>query len=166
MNVTDVLGESELFHNLDSVRLKTVAGMCRGTSARKDTTLFIEGDEATELYVLQSGRAVLEMQLHPMLEGPVIPTPLEVVSEGGCFGWSALVEPYSYTLSARCLTNCTVLAVKGSRLRDAMASDSDLNGEVMKSLAELIALRLVETRIRLSSGLGFILQGHEISTSI
>jgi len=167
MNVTDVLGESELFHNLDSAHLKTVAGMCRGTSSRKDTTLFIEGDEATELYVLQSGRAVLEMQLHPMLdEGPVIPTPLEVVSEGGCFGWSALVEPYSYTLSARCLTNCTVLAVKGSRLRDAMASDSDLNGEIMKALAELIALRLVETRIRLSSGFGFILQGHEISTSI
>jgi len=105
------------------------------------------------------------MQLHPMLKGPAIPTPLEVINKGDCFGWSALVEPYSYTLSARCLTNCTVLTIKGSRLRDAMASDSDMNGEIMKALAELIALRLAETRIRLSSGLGFILQGHEVSTS-
>ena len=59
MNVINVLGESELFRDLDSDRLKTVAGMCRGTSVRKDTILFTEGDEATELYVLQAGRAVL-----------------------------------------------------------------------------------------------------------
>jgi len=55
MNVIDVLGESELFRDLDPNRLKTVASMCRGTSVRKDTILFTEGDEATELYVLQSG---------------------------------------------------------------------------------------------------------------
>ena len=165
MNVTDVLGESELFHNLDSDRLKTVAGMCRGTSVTKDTTVFTEGEEATELYVLQSGRAVLEMQLHPTLKVPVIPTAVEVVTKGDCFGWSALVEPHSYTLSARCLTNCTVLAIKGSRLRDAMASDSVVNGEVMKALTELIALRLADTQIRLSSGLVFLLQGHEVDTS-
>ena len=166
MNVTDVLGESELFHNLDSDRLKTVAGMCRGTSVRKDTILFTEGNEATELYVLQSGRAVLEMQLLPRPEGSVIPTPLEVVDKGDCFGWSAIVEPYSYTLSARCLTNCTVLAIQGSRLRDAMASDSVLSCGVLTALVELVAHRLADTRIRLSSGLGFILQGHEVDTSV
>jgi CRP-like cAMP-binding protein len=125
-------------------------------------TIFKEGDEATELYILTEGRVALEMDIRPVPDRPAIPTAVDVITKGESLGWSALVEPYVYTLSARCLTNCQVLALKGEMLRNVMADDRDLGYELMKRLAKLISLRLTYTRLRLTSGLGLVLLGREI----
>ena len=127
--------------------------------------IFREGDEATELYVLSDGRVALEMEIRPVPDRPAIPTAVEVVSQGESLGWSALVEPHTYTLSARCMTNCTVLALKGDMLRKVMNDDLALCCSLMNRLARLISLRLVNTRLRLVSGLGLVLLGKELGTS-
>lgn len=108
---------------------------------------------------------MLEMELCPLPDHPTIPTALEVVIKGGCLGWSAIAEPHVYTLSARCLTNCTVLAIKGDMLRKAMTDDLRLGYEVMKKLVQLVSLRLTHTRLRLTSGIGLILMGRELEGS-
>ncbi|GAI54829.1 unnamed protein product [marine sediment metagenome] len=124
-----------------------------------------EGDEATELYVLTDGRVALEMEVRPVPDRPAIPTAVEVVSKGEGFGWSSLVEPHIYTLSARCMTNCTVLAIKGDVLRKTIADDPGLGYELMKRVARLISLRLAHTRLRLISGLGLTLLGKELGAT-
>jgi CRP-like cAMP-binding protein len=161
-NVIDVLKDAELFRGLDADRLEKLSTLCRGERYPKDATIFEEGGEATDLYVLQSGMAVLEMQLRPIPDRPVIPTPLESVVPGECFGWSALVEPFSYMLSARAITNCTTLALASDRLGQVIVDDPTLGCELMSALTRLIARRLVDTRLRLTSGLGMVLQTHEI----
>lgn len=165
MAVIDILKSSELFGGLKAEDLERVAVLCRGGSYREGIMIFKEGDEANELYVLAEGRVALEMGIRPVADRPAIPTAVEVVTKGESFGWSALVEPYSYTSSARCMTNCTVLAIKGDMLRKLMAEDVSLGFEVMKRLAQIISLRLVHTRLRLTSGLGLILLGKELGTS-
>lgn len=50
-------------------------------------------------------------------------------------------------------------------LRRAMADDTGLGYEVMKRLAQLISLRLMDTRLRLTSGLDIVLLGKELEVS-
>ena len=145
--------------------LEKVSTLCRGGSYKEGNIIFKEGDEATELYILTDGRVALEMDVRPVPDRPAIPTAVEVVSKGEGFGWSALVEPHVYTLSARCMTHCTVLAIKGDMLRKVIADDPGLGYELMNRLARLISLRLLHTRLRLTSGLGLVLLGKELGTS-
>lgn len=156
---------SEFFEELETGHLEKVANLCRGYSYQEGETIFREEDEATELCVLTYGRVALEMEVHPVPDRPVIPTAVEVITKNEIFGWSALVEPYIYTLSARCMASCTVLAIKGSMLRKVMADDADLGFELMKHLARLISHRLTYTRLRLTSGLGLVLLDKELEVS-
>ena len=161
MAIIDTLKSSELFEGLETRLLEKVSTLCRGGSYKEGNIIFKEGDEATELYILTDGRVALEMDVRPVPDRPAIPTAVEVVSKGESFGWSALIEPHIYTLSARCVTNCTVLAIKGDVLLNVMAEDTDLGFELMKRLAQLVSIRLAYTRLRLTSGLGLFLLGNE-----
>ncbi|HEX75408.1 MAG TPA: cyclic nucleotide-binding domain-containing protein [Dehalococcoidia bacterium] len=165
MTIIDTLKSSELFGGLEADHLKKVSVLCRGGSYQPGMMVFKEGDEATEFYVLTDGRLALEMEVRPVPNRPAIPTAVEVVTEGESFGWSALIEPHVYTLSARCMTNCRVLTIKGDMLHKVMADDAGLGFELMKRLAQLIARRLVHTRLRLTSGLGLVLLGKELGAS-
>ena len=165
MAIIDTLKSCELFKGLETHHLEKVSVLCRGESYREGTMVFKEGDEATELYILTDGRVALEMEVRPVPSRPAIPTAVEVVSKGEVFGWSAVVEPNIYTLSARCMANCTVLAIKGEMLRKVIADDPSLGCELMKGVAQLISLRLLHTRLRLTSGLGLVLLGKELGAS-
>jgi len=162
MQIIDALKDSELFAGLTASHLKKISTLCRGKSFPKDAIIFDEGAEAVELCLLQSGRVALEMQVQPVPDGPVIPTALEVISKGECFGWSALVEPRFYSLAARCITNSTVLSISGDMLRQAMADDPLLGYQVMTKLTETVARRLADTRLRLTSGIGLVLLKQEV----
>lgn len=165
MSIINTLKNCELFGGLETGHLQKLSVLCRGNSYQRGRIIFNEGDEATELYILTDGQVVLEMQVCPVPNRPAIPTAVEVVSKDECFGWSAVVEPYVSTLSARCMTNCTVLAIKGDMLRGVMLGDPVLGWEVMKKLAQLIASRLTHTRLRLINGLGLIMLGKELEIS-
>jgi len=157
----DTLKSSELFRGLSPSNLEKVASLCRSGSYRPNTTIFKEGDEAVNLYILTGGQVALEMDVRPVPSRPAIPTAVEVCPKGQILGWSALVEPYTYTLSARCMTNCTVLAIKGDILRKLMDDDVSLGYELLKGLTKVITRRLGEVRLRMISGLGLLMLGKE-----
>lgn len=161
----DTLKNSELFGGLSTSHLEKVAVLCRSASYRENEVIFKEGDEAGEIYILTEGRVVREMEVRPVANRPAIPTAVDVSTKGEILGWSAMVEPYTYTLSARCLTNCTVLAMKGDMLRKLMDEDVSLGYELLKRLSQLIKLRLAESRLRLTSGLGLVMLGRELGVS-
>lgn len=165
MSMIDTLKSSELFENLETRLIEKVAPLCRGMGYKEGDIIFKEGAEAAEMYILTGGRVALEMDVRPVPDRPAIPTAVEVVSKGEAFGWSALVEPRVYTLSARCMAPCTVLAINGDLLRKVIAEDAGLCFAVMSRIARLIALRLAYTRLRLVSGLGLILLGRELGKS-
>ncbi|MBE0415889.1 MAG: cyclic nucleotide-binding domain-containing protein [Dehalococcoidia bacterium] len=165
MTMIDTLKSSELFGGLSTSHLEKVAALCRSGSYRQNEMIFKEGDEATEIYVLTDGRVALEMEVRPVTNRPPIPTAVGVCTKGETLGWSALVEPYVYTLSTRCMTNCTVLVVKGDMLRKLMDNDVGLGYELVNRLAKVISRRLTETRLRLISGLGLIMLGRELGVS-
>ena len=165
MSIIDTLKSSKLFEGFEAHHLKKIADLCRGGSFREGTMVFKDGDEAAELYVLTEGKVALEINVRPVADRPAMPCAMEVVSKGEAFGWSALVEPHTYTLSARCMTNCTVLAIKADMLQKLIADDPSLGYELMKRLARLIRLRLTRTRLRLVSGFGLFITSKDLGGS-
>jgi CRP/FNR family cyclic AMP-dependent transcriptional regulator len=165
MTIIDTLQYSDLLAGFGKGHVEKLAGLCRDLSYKQGEMIFREGDKAGELYILTDGKVALEMEVRPIPDRPGIPTAVEVITKGGAFGWSALVEPHCYTLSARCMTRSTVLAMKGDILRMMMADDTGLGLELMRRVARLISLRLTDTRLRLTSGLGIALLAREIQAS-
>ena len=162
MTIIDTLKSCELFEGLEVYQLEKIANICRGRSFKEGMVVFKEGDEARELYVLTEGKVALEMNVQPVPNRAAIPTAVEVVSKGESFGLSAAIKSQTYTLSARCMTNCAVLAIKADILEKVMSDEPSLGYELMKRLARLIRRRLAHTRLRLVSGLGLVMLGKEL----
>jgi len=49
MAMIDTLKNSELFEGFETEHLQRLSALCRGDSFREGTTIFKEGNEATEL---------------------------------------------------------------------------------------------------------------------
>ncbi len=69
-----------------------------------------------------------------------------VAANNEVFGWSAIVEPHVYTLTAVCLQNVKVLAINGVRLRSLLNENHEVGHEVSNRLVGVVASRLDETR--------------------
>lgn len=164
MDIIDILESSQFFGGLETAQVQKVSDFCCVGSYKEGTIIFSEGDKADELYVLNEGKVILEMVIRPVTQRPPIPIEVEIVEKGESFGWSALVWPYEYTLSARCASFCTVLSIKGDILRRMMDADMRLGYELTKGLSRIIALRLHDTRLRLISGIVPFLIGRELET--
>jgi CRP-like cAMP-binding protein len=78
---------------------------------------------------------------------PPMQVTIDIISKGESMGWSAVVEPYVYTLSARCLEDTKFIAFDSQGLRDLMDEDKGLGYSVMKAVSKVISSRLTHTRI-------------------
>ena len=58
------------------------------------------------------------------------------------FGWSALVEPYVYTATARCITNVKVIRIARDAIEDIVKRHPAEGLIIYKHLAGLIGQRL------------------------
>ena len=62
-------------------------------------------------------------------------------------GWSAVIEPYVYTLGARCIDDSKAIALDGAKLRELLNEDSALGYKFMQATTRVIATRLTHTEI-------------------
>ncbi|MBW2184230.1 MAG: hypothetical protein JRF49_10255, partial [Deltaproteobacteria bacterium] len=69
------------------------------------------------------------------------------------FGWSALVEPKSYSASVKCLKEVRALSINGEELEKLFEEDPVMGLTFMKKIASLIDNRLNALRTRLISSI-------------
>lgn len=153
-----VLRRCRVFQGLDDQQLNRVAAVSRVESHGAGQSIFREGDLADNFYILDDGKVLLAMadgQMHEYLKAPL--AIVEIVNAGETFGWSALVKPHLYTLSASAAEKSTVIAIAGSRLWELMDHDPTMGYHVMKGLTEVIASRLGHTRNMLLGERGYAL---------
>jgi CRP-like cAMP-binding protein len=72
---------------------------------------------------------------------------VDIVTKGDAMGWSAVVEPYAYTLGARCIDDSKAIAFDADKLRELLIQDSALGVKFMHATARVIATRLTHTQI-------------------
>ncbi len=136
----------ELFSALSDSELKKIAASVLEKEYEAGATIFHEGNNADELLVLQEGKVAVQMILPRKAEQMSRRVSVEIVGKNDVLGWSAIAEPYVYTLTAVCLQKIKALSVSGNKLRRLLRDDHEIGYKVLNGLVKVIASRLYDTR--------------------
>ena len=136
------LSSCYLFNGLSEAQLDSLIAIGNETRIRKDQWLFREDEAAEQMFVLKDGAVELLTTVENDIELPItiIRTP------GNCFGTSTLVPPHKYSLSARCVEDGTLLAIKKADLEKLIKQDHEVAYAILTNLAKHFLDRLKETR--------------------
>lgn len=142
------LRECELLKELDDEELSSIAIICSSVYMDEGARLFLEGQAADRIYIVTDGKVALHKNLARSQRGAATIAfcrPDEIV------GWSALVEPYRYTLSATAWEPSHLLVIRASLLRRAMELNPYVGFRIMRSLSEVMARRLQQIACALTA---------------
>jgi CRP-like cAMP-binding protein len=140
----ELLARSPLFAGLPESHLAPFAALAEEITCAAGNALFREGEEASRLYILLSGKISVQVQptslTHPL-------TIVSLSTFGQLVGWSGFMQPNYYTASAVCLEDCRLLAFNGAAFNRILEDDPALGLPIMRRIAEVISqrLRLIES---------------------
>jgi CRP/FNR family cyclic AMP-dependent transcriptional regulator len=135
------LSSCYLFEGLSESQLNDLITIGIETSIQKDQWIFQEGEDTQQIYVLKKGA----VELLTTVDGIELPITI-LRSPADCFGASALVKPYKYSLSARGVEDGSLLAFNRVDLEKLIKQDHELGCIVQANLAKHFLERLKETR--------------------
>lgn len=141
-----VFKDCPLFESLSETDVERFVAISLPQEWGAGDTIFAEGHAAKDLYVVEHGKVALQMHLPSPQAQLSKRITVDVATKGEVFGWSAVVQPHTYTLAAVCLEKTRVLAVDGFKLRNLLKADQRLGYEVLSKLIGVVASRLDETR--------------------
>ena len=131
-----------LFRGLDEGQMKKIMAVGKEIPVKKGQQIFREGQEANGVYIIREGSVELMTVVEKDFE-----LPISILRDpGDVFGSSALVPPYQYSLSARCVEEGTLFCMETKDLRDLASEDHDIGWQIMTNLAAHFLERLKETR--------------------
>jgi len=135
------LSSCYLFQGLSEYQINQLINIGSEAPIQKDQWLYREGEDTQQIFVLQEGAVEL------LTTVDAIELPITILrSTGDCFGTSALVEPYTYSLSARAVEDGSVLAFKRVDLELLKKQDHEFGCIIQANLAKHFLERLKETR--------------------
>jgi CRP-like cAMP-binding protein len=136
------LSSSFLFKGLSESQLQRITTAAKEIQIPKGQWLFQEGNAADRVYVLKDGAVELLTRVNGEYE-----LPIKIIrSKEGCFGISALVPPYQYSLTSKCAEDSTLLEIQRHDLQNLTQEDSGLGCVIMTNIAQYLLDRLKETR--------------------
>ena len=141
----DVLQAVPWFQELSDEHFDKMCEITRLINVDKDTTIFAEGEKDENLYIVLEGRVAIEVY-HPTRGRIRVYTaePLEVI------GWSSVTPVVRQrTASARAVLDCRLAATDGLSLRKLCDEDYELGYKIMRRIANVVAARLMITRLQL-----------------
>ncbi len=143
MSVLELLEEMDIFKDLSPDQRRAVGEGCEEKSFRGGERLFAEGEEAADLWVLTDGEVDLRFDLPGRTSSPQ--NTILTVGRGQVLGWSSLVPPYEYKLSAYCAgESCTVLRIEKPFLLGLFKKDAAIGYRIVKFLNGVASLHFQE----------------------
>ncbi len=137
------LKECELFKDLNDEELSQVAIICSEIEKEEGAPLFTEGQPADRIYVVTRGTIALHKTFGVSSRRNFgRSATVAFCSQDHIVGWSALVEPYKYTLSATAWERSALLEISANLLRRAIELNPRVGFRVMRCLSEVMARRL------------------------
>ena len=130
----------ELLNGLSSAEAAQILELGTRLIVPSGTLLFRLGDPADRLFLTERGRIRLTLPMH--LRGKEENVLAEERSPGQTVGWSALIPPYRFTLSAAASLDTEVIALPQKALREYMAAQPTVGCKIALNLAVVIGHRL------------------------
>jgi CRP-like cAMP-binding protein len=136
----DLLRTAEIFAGLNGGDLERLSVIARKRTLMPDDYLFLLGDDASWFYIVTRGR--VDLCLPMPLRGEVKDIAIESVGAGEALGWSALVKPYRFTLSARATAPSEVVGFGRRPLLELFEAEPRIGYTVLTKVSELVGIRL------------------------
>ena len=135
----------ELLNGLSPAEIEQILDLGTRLIVPSGTLLFRLGDPADRLFLTERGRIRLTLPMH--LRGKEEDVLAEERSPGQTVGWSALIPPYRFTLSAAASLDTEVIALPQKALREYMAAQPAVGCKIALNLAVVIGhcLQLFQT---------------------
>jgi len=166
MEIEDTLKRAEVFLGLDDSDLSKIAALpsCREQAYQFEEVIFRAGNEAKYLYILKEGQVDLVMDVTPKSAQAATKAVVNRITAGDFFGWSAIVEPHFYTMSAICIKPSRAVVISGVELMALFDRDYHVGYKVLQSLSRIIGIRLREMEQVLVRGqrLPFLAKGKDL----
>lgn len=138
----EALQQTEIFEGLDERQASLLCTIARPRSLRAEEYLFLLGDSADRLFIVLSGKVDL---CFPLSFGKTLrDVCVEAKSPGEALGWSALVKPYRFTLSARAAEPTKLAAFVRQDLQKTFDADPGIGSAFMRRISEVIGHRLLK----------------------
>ncbi len=96
--------------------------------------------------MLQGGKVALQMTMPEALTQMNRRITVDIVSRNEVFGWSAVIEPHVYTLTAICIQKVKALSIDSTKLRRLLRDNPQTGFEILNGLSKVVASRLADTR--------------------
>jgi CRP/FNR family cyclic AMP-dependent transcriptional regulator len=130
------LKESALFASLTPLELKIVDGLMHERRYLGDEIIFDEGEEGQALYLVMSGRVLINRSLDSAVEV------VAELSAGSFFGDLALLDNSPRNAQARALDNCELAVFFRADFMGLMETDAVIGYKISLALARHIGGRL------------------------
>ncbi|CAB5106429.1 hypothetical protein D3OALGA1CA_2202 [Olavius algarvensis associated proteobacterium Delta 3] len=133
-----LLKQAELFWGLSHECVEQVMAHIFKASHPAGDVLFEKGAPADHFYTLLKGRVKLTIGENGRM--------VFVVSHAGeSFGWSSLVDRDTYSATAECVADTTVLTIERSRFNEILAAYPGDAVLFLKRLAGMLGRRLLQS---------------------
>jgi CRP/FNR family cyclic AMP-dependent transcriptional regulator len=144
-----LITDSPVFADLDPEYLELIAGCAKNVGFDAGDRLFKEGDEANTFFLVRHGLIALEQYVpnRGMLT-------VETVGPGEIAGWSWLVPPYRWQLSARAVEPVRAIELDGACLRDKCDEDPELGYLLLSRISSALVTVITAARIQLADVYG------------
>ncbi len=141
--LTNTLRSIPWFVDLSQAQLDCLASIATLRELGTGDLLFKEGDREDYLYVLLEGQVVLEVEVPTRGQVPIYTA--EVLD---IIGWSSMTPIVRQrTASVRATQPCLLLGLNSKLLQQMCDEDHELGYTIMKRLANVVANRLLTTRL-------------------
>ncbi len=142
MLTLDFLEKVEVFKDLDDDQLGIVRQYGQIVEFRRGDKIFSAGEDPRYLWVVMDGQVDLHWDLpgRPAFGEKAITT----LTETATFGWSSLVPPFKYRLSARCAgRTCRLIKIAKDDLTEIFEKDAEIGYRVMTRLLAIVGTRFL-----------------------
>jgi CRP/FNR family transcriptional regulator, cyclic AMP receptor protein len=139
-----LITESPLFADLIPEQLDLVAGCAQNVVFDEGERLFREGDQADTFFLVRHGLVALEQYVPN--KGVLT---VQTVGPGEMVGWSWLVPPYRWQLSARAVEPLRAVAFDGACLRTKCGADTELGYVLLTRFSGELVELLTAARLQL-----------------
>lgn len=139
--VSDALGQCELFSGLGEPEVARLRAIVQTKTLRAGEYLFLLGERAEGLYVLTRGQVDLCFPFS--FRGHIRDITFESKGQGSLVGWSGLVAPFRFTLSARVVEPAEVAFLPRVELVRIFDEEPKIGYVCLRGLSDVIGHRLL-----------------------
>ena len=136
------LRESELFNRLSDEALDNIALLCSETIVAEGVLLFSQDRKADRLYIVTEGLVALQMATRVPHATQSRRTTVAICGQGEVVGWSSMVEPFQYTLTAMVWEACRLISIDAELLRKAAQANPNTGFQIMQALSAIMSRRI------------------------